>query len=162
MAIATAASIWGQFAVAHLAQQVEQINQSSAEPRKIHVENQRLKSQLQQINQQQAAQLKLRSPFSPLAVIELLHALKLKLAGQLQVKSLDFVNGLTSDANRKEAPGEQGHVQLELVAPGTANSSAIIQGLRDSKLFRSVELNSGLQKLNSNSEDLQFTVRCTF
>lgn len=163
-------------------QQIEALRLSASQPRDMQTELQRQMMSYRRLRQIELRQIELRSPYSPLIVLELLHRCKEQLDGKLQVVSLDYTDESdqpsssasstsaaaatkTNVASSKAAGGSKsshGHVQLRLITEGSAHSSAVMQFLQASGYFAEVQLVSPLEKVAAGRFDLQFTVRCTF
>lgn len=141
------------------------------------------------MHQLKERQAELRSRYSPLTVLELLHDCKEQLNGKLQVVALEYVDesgrprehrttaasnvpvtsgvpvtsrGAESSKGGESSKGANGHIQLRLVTEGSTQSSAVLQCLQASGYFDEVKLISSLEQVEAGRLDLQFTIRCTF
>lgn len=155
------AIVWGQSTAARkLSQQAAQVALAQ-HPRQIRDECRELKNQLRDLQSYEAQQRNARGQHSPLVAIAMLHRLKQELAGQLQVKSLGFVDRVATQP--AGTPGSaSGHVDLQLISAGSASCSRVMQLLRDTGYFSDVILSSSLEKVDAASDMLQFSLRCDF
>jgi hypothetical protein len=135
-----------QSRVATQSQAIEAQRLAAKYPREVQSKNQQLRHRVVSLGAYESQQATLRSQFSPLVVV----------AG-----SLEFVDRSDLPSKDKE-DASNGYVALQLVTDDTAHSSAVMQALRESGYFGEVKLSSALEKLNPNSTDLRFSVRCNF
>lgn len=125
-------------------------------PRTLQRDNGKLKRELLRVRNYESQQKQLRSQHSPLAVFSLLTQVKADLNGKLDVELVDY--RLETDPNSKS----NGSVLLSVITEGTSNSSQLLQLLRQSNRFQSVQLSGTLQKLAEDNDDLRFNIQCVF
>lgn len=130
-------------------------------PRQIRNECHELKIQLRDVQAYEAQQRDARGQHSPLVAIAMLHHLKAELAGQLQVKSLGFVDSASSSPVGTPSPAS-GYVDLQLISVGSASCSQVMQLLRETNYFSDVSLSSSLETVDAASDTLQYSLRCDF
>ncbi len=151
---------WGQSTAARIKAQIEGQLSLTQRPTEIRQVHQDLKAQFRALNRMQTEQVELRSRFSPLVVVQLLHQLKQDFNGKLQVTSIDFVEQCQPSSASKAS--SNGHVTLQMIVDGTTNCSDSMQRIREAGLFCDVKLGSALELVDPNSEALRFTLRCEF
>lgn len=151
---------WGQSTVASIRQQMTTHAAANQYPSSLRAQHASLAAQLQALNHYQQQQIELRSRYSPLVVIQLLHQLKEELGGQLHADAIEFVEQASTGTVPEQAV--HGHTALQLVASGSNACSELMQRLRDSSLFSEVKLSSALELVDPQSDALRFTVRCEF
>lgn len=155
------AIVWGQStAVQKNSQQAARVALAQ-HPRQIRDECRELKTQLRDLQAYEAQQRNARGQHSPLVTIAMLHRLKQELGGQLQVKSLGFVDRVATQPAGTPDPAS-GHVDLQLISAGSASCSRVMQLLQDTGYFSDVILSSSLEKVEADSDMLQFSLRCDF
>ncbi len=138
-------------------QQQSALAQYPQDVRRQHAE---LTSQLRALNTFESKQLELRSQFSPLPVLSMLHQLKEDLGGQLQATSVEFAELPATPGTPHSTPN--GFVSLQLVTNGSTSCSDLTHRIRESQLFTDVKLSSPLELVDAAGEALRFTLRCEF
>lgn len=155
------AIVWGQSRAAQNLRGEEMQTAIAQHPRQIRKECGELKTQLRELQAYEAQQRNARGQHSPLVAIEMLHQLKQELAGQLQVKSFGFSDQAATPA-AGTASTISGHVDLQLISPGSASCSRVMHLLRETGYFSEVSLSSSLEKVDAGSDALQYSLRCDF
>lgn len=160
-AIVLSASIilWGQAQATQSRRSLAQIKAASHTTDSIAAQHSKLQSVMRSLNLYEKKQKELRSAYSPLVPLQLLHQLKNQFGSTLQVQDMQFNNQARAISNDRSKPGE---LSLQFVAEGTANCSEIMQRIRDTGLFTEVKLSSSLELLDKERNALKFTVRCEF
>ncbi|QDV28126.1 PilN domain-containing protein [Aureliella helgolandensis] len=165
----------GQWTIARHQAEIDAEVSAATYPRQIQRENQQLRVEMQRLVNYETRHLDMRSRYSPLAIFSLLTEIKQHLDSELYVESVDFsltdpspnsggqptAQVSTADAS-KSSSANQGRVILQVVTSTTSNSSQFLQLLEQSGYFEDVQLSSSLEKLNTTSADLRFTVQCRF
>lgn len=152
--------VWGQTTATKKLRNQEAQVALAQYPRQIRNECHELKTQLRELQAYEAQQRSSRGQHSPLVAIAMLHRLKAELAGQLQVKSLSFVDSGSSPAGTPSPAS--GYVDLQLISVGSASCSQVMQLLRETNYFSDVSLSSSLEKVDTASDMLQYSLRCDF
>lgn len=151
--------MWGQSAASNYHVKVEAQETMAEYPRGVQRRFAVLQGKLRQLNHYETQEAQKRSQFSPLLVIQLLHELKEEFDGELQATTVTFIETTSvKDSNKND----NGHVSLELITNGSANCSNLIKAIQDSGYFLDVRLSSALENVDANSQQLRFSVRCTF
>lgn len=155
------AIVWGQSKATKNFHRQEVQATLAHNPLQLRKECGELKSQMRELLAYDAQQRSARGQHSPLVAIEMLHRLKQQFAGQLQVKSFGFID---QPANQIASPtsSSSGHITLHLISQGATSCSQVMQLLRETGYFSEVSLSSSLEKLDANSETLQYSLQCDF
>jgi Tfp pilus assembly protein PilN len=161
--------VWGQSTATQYLTQIEQDLTQAAHPKRLRQQHAALTARLRSIKELEIRHQDLRSGYSPLVVIQLLHQLKDELGGNLQALAFDYTEqstaataGLNTASRNTAGPGMQGFISVQMVADGSATCSQLMQRLRATALFTDVKLSSSLEQFEQPSESLRFTLRCEF
>lgn len=152
----------GQSTAGRERQQTERLLAVARAPREMQQEYQQLQQRLRQLETYEKKQRDLRSEYSPLIVMQMLHQHKQELDGQLVVHSLDYVDESFKSGKASDKPRAAGTVTMQLATDGTLNSSKAMQLIRQSGYFHDVKLSSALEKTHSQGANLKFSIRCEF
>lgn len=148
---------WFQYTRSVTQQQVAQIVNAADGPRKVLHENNRLQQRIDELASVDSRQQEMRGIFPPLAVLSLLAEIKQQLDGELTVEQFDYTLDVTGAATKNN-----GKITLQLVTSDAIHSSAFIEQLTQSGLFRDVQLNTAVVKASPETDDVRFGVACTF
>ena len=149
----------GQSIAGRYRKEVQNEQQAASPSRQLHRHNQHLQRMLVTWKGYESKQLAHRSAYSPLQVLQLINELHEELDGKIQIDSFIY-----TDSSHREsgASKKHGSVTLQIITRGTSRSAKVIQFLRESEFFIDAKLNSAIQKVTPLSDDLRFSVECTF
>ncbi|HBE69664.1 MAG TPA: hypothetical protein DDW52_16080 [Planctomycetaceae bacterium] len=154
--------VWFQYARSVSQRQVALIVNAADGPRKILRENKKLHQKIRELANTDSKQQAKRGKFPPLAVLDLLATVKRQLAGKLTVEQFDYTLDITNSTATNSVAKSNGKITLQLVTSDAIHSSAFIEQLSASGLFRDVQLNTAVMKASPEADDVRFGVACTF
>lgn len=137
-------------------QEISQLNTQVEEPQRLLEENRKLRSQLDAGKLQAEKERSLTTKHSPLVVLSLLSKLKSELDEELQLEK--FSQRYASSSEEKSA----GEVTLTMTTTAASKSAQIVEVLKASRFFLSVELMGSLEKLPGQNSGLRFSLRCIY
>lgn len=153
----------------------------TTESQRIIDTTQQLQARIDRLRQLSSNQQLLRSMHPPIAAIHLLERIRVKMEDQVQVQSIEFEDRAIVSAESKatvpvshdkstsnkttfEKPTQgMGTLRVGFVVNTADSATRVLEELRNSSRFRSVDLDSPLQHQQiRGKEELSFSVRCVF